>query len=97
MRSELWLSLVLLAACAEGGTSEDGMRADGGPVDGSTEDAGRVDGGRTDGGGGTGSCAREGDPCDAQTETGQLVQGIRRRKRLPKAEVPTAESLLDRL
>ena len=39
----------------------------------------------------------EGDPCDAQTETGQLVQGIRRRKRLPKAEVPTAESLLDRL
>ena len=65
MRSELWLSLVLLAACAEGGTSEDGMRADGGPVDGSTEDAGRVDGGRTDGGGGTGSCAREGDPCDA--------------------------------
>ena len=32
MRSELWLSLVLLAACAEGGTSEDGMRADGGPA-----------------------------------------------------------------
>jgi elongation factor 2 len=39
----------------------------------------------------------EGDPCDAATETGQLVQDIRQRKRMPKVEVPAADSLLDRL